>query len=184
MMKRCPKCGQTYADQNLNFCLNDGELLMFQADTPREPQFANEPPPTRFADDSPPTIVMDSPRATNPTGYPTPERWQGQQILTPPGHYPAQYGSFVSPDQTLAIISTILGAASLTIGWCCYTGLLLGPAAMITGFIALSMNKRDPMKHGGRGFGIAGIVMGGLVLIGYLLFIIIYVLALIGGGLS
>jgi len=184
MKKRCPKCGQNYADENLNFCLNDGELLMFQADTPREPQFANEPPPTRFAADSPPTIVMDSPRATNPTGYPTPERWQGQQILTPPGHYPAQYGSFVSPDQTLAIISTILGAASLTIGWCCYTGLLLGPAAMITGFIALSMNKRDPMKHGGRGFGIAGIVMGGLVLIGYLLFIIIYVLALIGGGLS
>ena len=184
MKKRCPKCGQNYADENLNFCLNDGELLMFHADTPREPQFANEPPPARFADDSPPTIVMDSPRATNPTGYPTPERWQGQQILTPPGHYPAQYGSFVSPDQTLAIISTILGAASLTIGWCCYTGLLLGPAAMITGFIALSMNKRDPMKHGGRGFGIAGIVMGGLVLIGYLLFIIIYVLALIGGGLS
>src|SRR5215203_168964 len=76
MMKRCPKCGQTYADQNLNFCLNDGELLMLESASPRGPKFADDPLPTSYADDSPPTIMMDSPRATNPTGFPTPERWQ------------------------------------------------------------------------------------------------------------
>ena len=48
MTKRCPKCGQSFADPNLNFCLNDGELLMY-ADDRSGPQFADEPPPTKFA---------------------------------------------------------------------------------------------------------------------------------------
>jgi hypothetical protein len=47
-MKICPGCNQTYADENLNFCLNDGELLQ------------------QFGDDAPPTIMMDSSRTTNP----------------------------------------------------------------------------------------------------------------------
>src|SRR5262245_44056072 len=29
-MKRCPKCEQTYTDETLNFCLDDGEWLIEQ----------------------------------------------------------------------------------------------------------------------------------------------------------
>ena len=181
MMKRCPKCGQTFADQNLNFCLNDGELLMYEQERPRP--FEDEPPPTKFAgDDSPPTLMMDSPRSTNPVGWPQPSPpayWQGQQqIATPPGHLPVQYTSYSSPNQVLGILSIILGACSITIGWCCYSGMLLGPAAMIIGAVALFQNKSDPTKYGGKGLAIGGIVLGGLYLVGMVLFILLYGVAL------
>jgi Domain of unknown function (DUF4190) len=180
MMKRCPKCGQTFADQNLNFCLNDGELLMYEQETPGP---FDEPPPTKFADDSPPTLMMNSPRDTNPVGWASaspPAQWQGQQqIVTPPGHMPVQYASYSSPNQVLGILSIILGACSVTIGWCCYTGMLLGPAAMILGAVALFQNKSDPTKYGGKGLAIGGVVLGGLYLVGMVLFILLYGAALI-----
>ncbi len=182
MTKRCPKCGQTFADQNLNFCLNDGELLMYQQEDSRP--FNDEPPPTKFAgDDSPPTLMMNRPRDTNPVGWAdpsTPAVWQGQQqIVTPPGHLPVQYAAaYAAPNQVLGILSLVLGACSITIGWCCYSGMLLGPAAMILGAVALFQNKSDPTKYGGKGLAIGGIVLGGLYLVGMVLFILLYGAAL------
>jgi len=88
-----------------------------------------------------------------------------------------------SPNQTLAGVSLGLGVSSLAIGWCCSSGLALGPAALITGFIALSQIKKDPAQYGGRGFAIGGIVTGAVFLSIYLLIMIIYGLAVIGGGL-
>lgn len=181
MTKRCPKCGQNFADPNLNFCLNDGELLMYGEDPSASRQFDDEPPPTQFADDSPPTLMMDSPRATNPTGWAgvsaPPVQWQGQQVYTPPGHSPVQYGNYSSPNQVLGMLSLILGLCSVTIGWCCYIGMLLGPAAMILGAIALIQNRSDPTRYGGKGMGIAGIILGAVYLVGIVLFILLYGLA-------
>lgn len=184
MMKRCPKCGQSFADQDLNFCLNDGELLMFEQEAVRP--FADDPLPTQFAgDDSPPTLVMNSPRDTNPTGWAESlprDQWHGrQQIATPPGHLPVHYASYSSPNQVLGILSIILGACSVTIGWCCYSGMLLGPAAMILGAVALFQNKSDPTKYGGKGLAIGGIVLGALYLVGMVLFILLYGVALVIG---
>ncbi len=88
-----------------------------------------------------------------------------------------------SPNQTLAGVSLGLGVTSLVIGWCCSSGLMLGPAALVTGFIALSQIKKDPTKYGGRGFAIGGIVTGTVFLCIYILIMIIYGLAVIGGGL-
>lgn len=162
MMKRCPKCGQTFADQNLNFCLNDGELLMYEQEA--SPPFADEPPPTKFAgDDSPPTLMMNSPRNTDPIGWASsspPVQWQGsQQIATPPGHQPVQYTNFVSPNQTLPIIALCLGLASLVFV-CCYGGLWLGIPAAVVGFIGLRNADSDPARYGGRGLAIAGLIVG------------------------
>lgn len=189
MTKRCPKCGQSFADPNLNFCLNDGELLMYAEDRENRPQFADEPPPTKFAgDDSPPTLMMNSPRETDPIGWAgtssSPAPYQGQQIITPPGHHPVQYAKYSSPNQVMGILSIILGGCSITIGWCCSSGLLLGPAAIIIGIIGLVQNKNNPEMYGGRGLAIGGIVMGGLFLLGYILLIIIYGIAMIGGGIN
>lgn len=177
MNKRCPKCGQTYADRDLNFCLNDGELLAYDGAPARGPGYGGEPPPTRFADDAPPTIMMGNPRETNPTGWSSPSapaQWQGHHIVTPPGHSPVQYANYTSPNQVLGILSLVLGAMSITVGWCCYTGMLLGPAAMILGIIALIQQKSDPTRYGGRGFAIAGVVLGALYLVGIVLFILLY----------
>ncbi len=179
-MKQCPRCNQTYSDDQLNFCLNDGELLT---------GFTSDPPPTRFADDPPPTAMVDASRVTNPASWPAasspPSAWQQQPLVQQqPQQMFAQYPMSLSPNQTLAVVSLCLGIGSLTIGWCCSLGLLLSPGALITGFIALSQNKKDPQKYGGRGLAIGGIVTGSVFLAAYLVIIIIYGAAILFGGLS
>ena len=88
-MKICPKCNQTYTDESLNYCLNDGaELTGSSVD--------NEPPPT---------IFMDPPRTTNPNfaNYETPFGKTNQEIYQAPYSPPMAVNS--STDQTLPIIS-------------------------------------------------------------------------------
>jgi len=48
-MKRCPKCSQTYADETLNFCLEDGEWLVGDQDSDDPPTavFSEEDAATR-----------------------------------------------------------------------------------------------------------------------------------------
>ena len=178
-MKKCLKCGERYSDDTLNFCLNDGELLI-------DPT-GYDPPPTQYADDSPPTIMMNQPRVTNPVGWAEsqpPAPWQqnlpvqqGQQMF-------GQYNSVQSASQTLAVVSLGLGIGSLTIGWCCSLGLVLAPGALITGFIALSQIKKDPSKHTGRGFALGGIITAGVFLVLYVLMILVYGAAMLFGGIN
>ena len=171
-MKRCPKCGQSYTDPDINFCLNDGELLSRLTDSASRSPFDEQ----RRVDDSPPTMILEQAPTTNPTGWPVtptaqpPARWQPaqNQLLYP--------SLSASPNQVLGIVSLAAGAASLTVGWCCWLGLLLGPAAIITGIIALIQNKKDPEHYGGRGFAIGGIITGALFLLACLIYIIVVVL--------
>src|SRR5260221_13610537 len=113
-MKQCPRCNQTYSDDQLNFCLSDGELLT---------SFAQAP--TRYADDAPPTVMLGEPRVTNPADWPAspqsgpPAQWQPSGMPQPQF---GQYSMPLSPNQTLAIVSLGLGIGSVTIGWCCYLG--------------------------------------------------------------
>ena len=172
-MKKCPKCGQTYADKDLNFCYNDGELLTFISDdTAGSGSFSPDP---KYADE-PPTAFMGAARVTSETNWPPqaqapPAVWQGNQAAAqmPFSQYPTQ----VSPSQALAVVSLGLGVGAITIGWCCYSGLLLSPAAIITGIIALVQTKSNPKSYGGRGFAIAGIVTASVFLVLLLLVIIL-----------
>ncbi len=170
-MKQCPRCEKTYSDEALNFCLDDGELLV--------PSFDNRQ--ARPFDDSPPTVILDQARITNPINAPNPHAppaiWQGQQ-------YMANFAGIASPNQTLAIVSLCLGISSITVGWCCSLGLILSPAALITGFIALSQIKKDPKKNSGRGLALGGIVTGAIFVVGYVFFILIYGAAILFGGLN
>ncbi len=176
-MKQCPRCKQTYSDDQLNFCLEDGELLT---------GFAQEPPPARYRDDSPPTLLMNEPRVTNPTNWPTPQQsappaqWQASS----PVHFQSQGQPMVvaMQSQGLAITSLCLGIASVTIGFCCYLGVLLSPAAMITGFIYLSQNRSDPVRYPGRGLAIGGIATGVAYFAILALIIIVYGMAFLAGG--
>jgi hypothetical protein len=179
-MKRCPKCGQSYTDPDINFCLNDGELLSRLTEPAYQSPF-DEQVPTR-QDDSPPTVILDQSRVTNPTGWNPP--------AAPPVKYQQAHGQIFnpypgssSPSQTLPILSLVFGLCSITVGWCCSLGLLLGPAAVIMGIVALIQNKNDPEVYGGRGLAIAGIAIGSAFLVFYLIFMLIYGLAIIGGNL-
>jgi hypothetical protein len=179
-MKSCPKCGQSYTDENINFCLNDGELLSRNSESQRSP--FDTPPPHSATDDSPPTMILDQARVTNPIGWSNtpaapPVPWQQQQPASIP------FAGYVTPNQTLAIVSLCLGASSLVIGWCCSTGLLLGPAAIITGFIALSQIKKDPKNNGGRPLAIGGIAAGGLYVGIYAVIIVFYIITMLLGSI-
>ena len=150
-MKRCLRCGQTYSDDTLNFCLNDGEMLIQQT--------GYESPPTQYADDTPPTLLMNQPRVTNPID------WAHSSIAHPQGSTPAtnqQYGMAAygsAPNQTLATASLIMGIISIFLV-CCGGGVYVGIPAAIAGFIAMKNAENNPAKYTGRGMAVAGMVIG------------------------
>lgn len=169
-MKICPVCSQTYTDESLNFCLNDGATL------------------NNANDDPPPTIFMDPPRTTNPnyadfnTNFSQPNTefnsnfgQPNQEIYSAPfsppaAVYPAQR------DQTLPIISLVLGVLGFVL-ICCHGGLPLGIAAAITGYLGMKNADQNPQKYGGKGMAIAGLILGAVGLLGGVVFII---LAIVG----
>lgn len=181
-MKRCPKCGQTYDDKDLNFCYNDGELLSYLADDAPTRAYSDR---AGLSDDPPPTEFMGSARVTQETGWDPPQAppvvWQGSQqnpINTPFSQYPTH----VSQNQTLAIVSLGLGVGSVTIGWCCSSGFALSPAALVIGFIALHQIKKDPEKYGGKGFALGGIITAAIFLLIYLAILAFYLIMLLLGS--
>lgn len=141
-MKQCPRCNQTYTDDDLNFCLNDGELL------------------TSF-NDAPPTVFMDPPRVTGQTSWqsaPPPAPWQGSQNVQ---NTPYSVPTFSQPsrDQTLPTIALVLGILSVLM-ICCYGGIWLGAPAAVVGFLGMRNADSDPTRYGGRGMAIGGMVLG------------------------
>lgn len=159
-MKRCPRCGQGYTDTQINFCLNDGELLMqYEPDEP--PTLFSDPLPSAFADDSPPTVMMDRGRATNASNWPTssvPSPWSGTAPVAPTQPY--GLGNLrIAQDKTLPTVAMILGICSVVMV-CCYGGIWLGVPAAIVGFLAIRNADSDPGRYGGRGMAITGMVLG------------------------
>ena len=152
-MKQCPRCKQTYSDDQLNFCLDDGELLT---------SFTSEPPPGRYTNDSPPTLLMNEPRVTNPANWPStaspPVPWQApeQKLESHPFGSP---GFVRSRDQTLPTISLILGILSVVL-ICCYGGIWLGLPATVLGYLGMKNADTDSERYGGRGMAIGGMVLG------------------------
>lgn len=144
-MKVCPTCQESYSDDTLNFCLNDGVTLVFAK-----------------TDDAPPTIFMNQPRQTNPnwTGY-QPPTYENQQMTQHQTY--GMYGQNQMPvrgqDQTLPTVSLILGILSILL-MCCYGGLPLGLAAAITGYFGMNNVNKDPMQYGGKGLAIGGLILG------------------------
>ncbi len=176
-MKQCPRCQQTYSDDNLNFCLTDGELLTAVTHEPRSAGYAEDPPPT---------MLMSEARVTNPTDWPSspPQaQWQPPPVVGGQQQF-GQYAMPMGPSQTLAIVSLCLGIGSITIGWCCSLGVLLSPAALITGFIALSQIRKDPARYSGRGMAIGGISTGAVYIAVFVLILIIYGAAALFGAFN
>ena len=172
-MKRCPRCNQNYADDALNFCLNDGEMLLLNAD---------DPPPTIFSDrdqtssGETPTVLLNTPRVTNQGSWqsaPPPAPWQPVDPVTQGSQFATGFSR--SPDQTLPTISMILGVASILL-ICCWGGLPLGAAALVTGFLGMRNADSDPTRYGGRGLAIAGMVLGIVSFLASFIFLIFGVL--------
>ena len=70
----------------------------------------------------------------------------------------------------------------MTLGWCCYFGVLTGPIAVVLGIVALTQIKNDPKRYSGKGMAIAGIITGGLYFVLLAMIILIYGLAFMSGA--
>jgi hypothetical protein len=167
-MKVCPKCSQQYDDENLNFCLSDGELLM-ETDSA----------------DATPTVYMDAPRVTNQdwnpqTASPPVQQQQNQQMFQQPYSGVQQFPRVVSQDKTLATVSLVLGILSLLL-MCCYLGLPLGAGALITGYLGMNRSNLDPESYGGKELAIIGMVLGGISTALSLGMIVLWLIAVIFG---
>lgn len=163
-MKHCSRCRQVYNDDQLNFCLNDGELLS---------AYSGEEYGKPITEDSPPTLMMDSSRVTNPIG------WQAGQPIEPfastnQGISPPVYGTSLiqlKRDQTLPTISLILGIAAFLLV-CCSGGIWLGLPAAVVGFLGLRNTDAEPARYGGRGLAIAGMVLGIITFLASIFFLL------------
>lgn len=162
-MKVCTVCNRTYSDETLNFCLDDGGAL------------------TDYGDNAPPTIMMDAPRTTDQTNWQNmgaDSSWQNQPNIQQHNlHAP-----FIAPpalkigDQTLPIISLVLGILGVLLSLCCYAGLPLGAGAIIVGFLGMNNANKDPMRYAGRGLAIGGMIagiLGFLISLGMLLLVLL-----------
>lgn len=78
----------------------------------------------------------------------------------------------------------VLGIVSITVGWCCSFGILTSPVALVMGIVALVQIKNEPMKYGGKGFAIGGIIMGALYFAVFIVIILLYGIGILMGGLN
>jgi len=178
-MKRCPTCNQTFDEEWLSFCTIDGTALVESGALRNE----SEPPPTIRASATP----------TNPTGQPTfnlpgsynqPPVQPSPAPLAPSWQPPPPPAYSVAPQQTVAIVSLSLGIFTITIGWCCYLGVITGPIAIGLGIYQLVQIKKDPAKFGGKPLSIIGIVLGGAYFVFLAFIILIYGLSFLAQGLK
>jgi hypothetical protein len=129
-MKICPTCRKTYADDNLNFCLEDGSVLTFAS---------NEPPAT---------VMMSQPRPTDPTAvFPS---TSNQGIQSTFGQQAPQPYSMQQPKKSSKAWLWILGIVGIVLLLCGggFAGLL---------FIGMQANQNQannssyPPPNNGRG---------------------------------
>jgi hypothetical protein len=153
-MKQCLKCYKTYADDSLNFCLEDGEMLVAGV--------VAEPPKGAYSEE-PPTVVISDARQTNPTNWPPPSpvaQWQPQAMAFAP-----------KQDKTFPTIAMILGILSIVVS-CCYGGFWLGLPAIVIGILGMRNADSDPARFGGRGMAITGLILGSISLLISLIIVI------------
>jgi hypothetical protein len=189
-MKRCPTCNRTFDEDWLAFCTHDGTTLMVES-----PASPDGPPPTLLAPPPPPPAGWQqssgglgsgqfqsqpvpppvppsnivAPSGGFPSGFPQPGGWQ------PPPPPPFAQG----PKQGLAVASMICGIFSITVGWCCYSGVVAAPVAIALGIYQLSQIKSNPDQNTGKPFAIVGIVTGALYFVLIAFIILLYGVAIL-----
>lgn len=156
-MKYCPQCNRQYSEAWLTFCTNDGSLLREDLSPPSDPNWDPRIRETKV-DDPSEHETQWLPRNTPPaSGWMAPEErgpvvrpWQPPPPPPQPHVRPAPPG--------IAIASFIVGIIGMMVGLACAVP-IPGIIALILGIVALNQMRSAPNPTG-RGFAIAGIVMG------------------------
>ena len=175
-MKRCPNCNQTFNEEWLSFCTQDGTTLVDDSTA------ANTLPPS----------VLSRPQADAPAAQPTwvtpsaelppsSPQWRPPQQATPMWQPPPP-PAYVQPENRgLAIAAMVVGIISVTVGWLCL-GPIPGIAAIIMGAVALSQIKKTPDRVGGKPMAVVGVVTGSITVLIYAGIMIFYVILFIAAA--
>ena len=199
-MKRCPTCNRTFEEDWLAFCTQDGTTLIEEGSSKQ-----NEPPaPILAPPPAPPPGDWQQPSGGIGSG-----QFQSQPIPPPPppsnvgspsgglgsgqfqpgqqmqsGWQPPPPPTVQGQKQGIAVASMICGIFSVTIGWCCYLGVLSAPVAIGLGAYQLMQIKKDPEHNTGKPFALTGVIAGSVYFVGLAIIILIYGIALLSGGLG
>lgn len=166
-MKHCPTCDQTFEEDWLSFCTQDGTTLIDESSS-NPPPTIPAPQPTSQNDQA--TLNLPSPVELNPA-------WQSPSGV--PAWQPPPPPNYARPlNKSLATAAMIIGILSLAVGWICL-GPIPGVVAIILGAVALSQIKKSPERVAGRQAAWVGIATGGLTVLIYAGIMIVYIVAAI-----
>jgi hypothetical protein len=110
--------------------------------------------------------------------FPAPQ--PSQPVWQPPP--PPQYAA--GKQQGLAVASLITGIFTVTVGWCCYLGVITGPVAIGMGIYSLVQIKNNPDKFTGKPLAIIGIVTGAVYFVFLVVIILVYGLMFLVQGVK
>src|SRR6266496_132501 len=172
-MKRCPTCNQTFEEDWLSFCTQDGTTLIDDRGT------SSEPRPTVAASPTAKATTPNEQLWNLPSGGFGASGGQLPEPGTPePTWKPPPPPSYKQPNKSLASASMVIGIISVTVGWMCL-GPLPAIGAIIMGAIALLQIKKNPERIGGRQFAVTGIITGSLTVLIYAGILIFYVVMIV-----
>lgn len=178
-MRYCPQCKKQFSEPWLSFCSDDGTPLIEELAPAQDP---NWDPKIRQ-----PKVETSSEQETQwlPRQPPMPGAWVAPDERPPmkPGPWqpppPPLVRINTQPSQGLALASMIVGILGLVAGGC--LGPIPGIVALVMGLTALSQIKKTPEKVGGKPFATAGVIIGSISTVFYMLLVIWFVLSLAFG---
>ena len=180
-MKYCPQCNRQFTEVWLSFCPDDGTPLIHELTPASDPNWDPSIRPPKV--ESPPS---EQETQWLPRDPPLPGGWVAPDERPPmsPGAWTPPQPPYSPPfnkqtSQGLAIASMITAIAGVVSAGC--LGPLPGIAALIMGLVALSQIKREPDKHGGKPFALAGVIIGSVTIAFYLLLLLWFLLSLAFG---
>jgi hypothetical protein len=178
-MKYCPLCKRRFDEAWLSFCSDDGTPLIQELTPPADPNWNPKIRGTR--------VETPDEQATQwlPREPPAPGAWIAPDERPPmsPGPWtppsppaiPYRPPRSSQPSQNLALASMITAIVGLLAAGC--FGPLPGIVALVLGLTALAQINKSPEKYGGKPFATAGVIIGGITVLFYLLFLLWLILS-------
>lgn len=167
----CPKCGQRVSgDESFYGTSVECPICTSQIQFPSAPEGQQVSTSTAPSREAPlPSTNPDAPAQKETTSIPLPPR-RTESIPTALAPMPEGETDEL-PSPVLGVTSMVFGIVSVMLF--CAPGILLGPAAIISGHIARARARPFPSaKRPGYGAALTGLILGYLSLIGFIILIL------------